>query len=172
MHQARAETGEPSSESIGVDEFAEATQKDRALSVMAGLNRSWIRWQSQLVADCDATHWARERLCRWLLLASDRMGSTTIVATQDSIADGLGLLRTTVTLLTLDLEVAGAIQTRRGKITVCDRALLESSACICCAKLDSSKWPSHRLAAPIRIATHEDDGLNTGRPESPHHHDL
>jgi hypothetical protein len=32
------------SESIGVDEFAEATQKDRALSVMAGLSRSWSRF--------------------------------------------------------------------------------------------------------------------------------
>jgi CRP-like cAMP-binding protein len=135
---------------IGIDEFADAAQADRTLSNMAGLNRHWIRSQCQITTECNASHSARESLCRWLLLASDRMESATVVAGQESIADGLGLLRTTVILLTEELQATGSIHRSGDTITILDRALLESNACSCYAKMGRSYWPSSKQGAPAK----------------------
>lgn len=49
------------------------------------------------------------------------------------VARGLGVRRTTVTLVARQLEQAGAIQNRRDRIVVVDRQRLEDIACECYA---------------------------------------
>jgi CRP-like cAMP-binding protein len=127
--------------------FFQAVQRNRAIAELAGLAQQWVLWQAQHMAACNATHSAEARLCRWLLLVSDRTENPTIPATQESIADALGLRRTTITLLTHDLETAGAIQNTRGKIKIRSRTLLQNEACSCCDKLARHNWPSTRLTA-------------------------
>jgi CRP-like cAMP-binding protein len=141
--------------------FFHAVQQNRAIAELAGLGQQWILWQAQHMAACNAAHSGEARLCRWLLLVSDRMEDSTIPTTQESIADALGLRRTTITLLTHSLETAGAIHNTRGKIRVRNRAALQNGACSCCAKLAWNNWPSNRLAALAGPAVRDMDSINS-----------
>ena len=141
--------------------FVQAVHQNRTIAELAGLSQQWILRQAQQLAACNAAHSAEARLCRWLLLVSDRTENPTIPSTQESIADALGVRRTTITLLTHGLEAAGAIHNTRGKINIRKRALLQNGACSCCGKLGWNNWPSNRLAALTQPALHEMDSINS-----------
>ena len=145
--------------------FVQAMHQNRTIAELARLSQQWILRQAQQMAACNAAHSAETRLCRWLLLVSDRTGNPTIPSTQESIADALGLRRTTITLLTHGLEAAGAIHNTRGKINIRNRALLQNGACSCCDKLGWNNWPSNRLAALTQPALHEMDSINSQKLE-------
>ncbi len=97
----------------------------------------WI--EAQQTAACNAAHEASERLCRWLLQSSDRIGSNNVPLTQQLIAEMLGVRRTTVTILAQSLQRNGAIKYSRGKIAILDRRQLERCACECYAILQQEK---------------------------------
>jgi CRP-like cAMP-binding protein len=86
---------------------------------------------------CGGLHPVEQRLARWLLEAADRLESDIIpiVATQEHVAQRLGVRRTTVTLLASRLQEAGAIRWGRSKVEILDRVRLESMACGCYAAL-------------------------------------
>jgi hypothetical protein len=69
-----------------------------------------------------------ERLCRWLLMAHDRMEDDVIVITHDLLSVMLGVRRPGVTTALQYLEDRQAVKTQRGRITVLDRAFLEKCA--------------------------------------------
>lgn len=141
--------------------FVQAVHQSRTIAELAGLSQQWILRQAQHLAACNAAHSAEARLCRWLLLVSDRTENPTIPSTQESIADALGLRRTTITLLTHSLEAAGAIHNTRGKINIRKRAVLQNGACSCCGKLGWNNWPSNRLAALAQPALYEMGSFNS-----------
>ncbi|HYE24814.1 MAG TPA: Crp/Fnr family transcriptional regulator [Clostridia bacterium] len=93
-----------------------------------------VRQLSQLVA-CNGLHTVEERLARWLLHASDTLGSVRLPFTQERIADMLGAQRTTVTAAARKLELAGAIAYKRGQIDITDRSKLLESVCECYEEL-------------------------------------
>jgi DNA-binding transcriptional regulator YhcF (GntR family) len=80
----------------------------------------------------------RQRLCRWLLLTQDRLGSDTLPLTQEHLSIMLGVARTTVTNVASELQRAGMIAYTRGKVTVLDRAALERLSCECYAAIESA----------------------------------
>src|SRR5262249_5985126 len=65
---------------------------------------------------CTSLHPAEQRLCRWLLLTQDRLGSNVLPLTQEHMAIMLGVQRTTVTAIASHLQERGAISYVRGKI--------------------------------------------------------
>jgi len=69
-----------------------------------------------------------QKLCRWLLERLDRSLGTELKATQENIANLLGVRRESITASAAKLQAEGAIQCRRGVIDVLDRAILESNA--------------------------------------------
>ena len=83
------------------------------------------------IAGCHRLHEAEERLSRWLLMAHDRMQSDMLETTQEFLAEMLGARRTTVTLIAGELQRAGLIEYRRGRVRILDREGLESTACEC-----------------------------------------
>lgn len=85
---------------------------------------------SQNVA-CNSLHSAEQRLCRWLLLTQDRVGSELLALTQEHLAVMLGVQRTTVTAIASQLQERGAISYVRGKITIQNRELVLRLACEC-----------------------------------------
>lgn len=96
---------------------------------------------------CGGLHPVEQRLARWLLEAADRLesGVIPIPATQEHIAQRLGVRRTTVTLLASKLQDAGAIRWGRSRVEILDRPRLEAMACTCHATLHermSSLLPS------------------------------
>lgn len=80
---------------------------------------------------CNALHRTEERCCRWLLATHDRAGDKIIHLTQESLAEMLGVQRTTVTAVTTALQDRGLIRTFRGRVEIIDREGLERAACEC-----------------------------------------
>ena len=84
-------------------------------------------------AVCNRHHTLDQQLCRWLLLALDRLASHELIMTQELIANMLGVRREGVTEAAGNLQRAGLIEYHRGHINVLDRAGLEARACECYA---------------------------------------
>lgn len=82
-------------------------------------------------ASCNMFHTVKARLCRWLLIARDRVQSDTLNLTQEFISQMIGAPRTSVTTIAGSLQREGLIIYRRGKIVILDPAGLESASCEC-----------------------------------------
>jgi CRP-like cAMP-binding protein len=89
--------------------------------------------QMSQTAVCNRHHSIRQQLCRWLLMSLDRLDKKQINMTQELIANMLGVRREGVTEAAGKLQKMGAIEYRRGHITVIDRPKLESLSCECYA---------------------------------------
>jgi DNA-binding transcriptional MocR family regulator len=96
-------------------------------------------------AVCNRHHCLDQRLCRWLLLAQDRLPGNQLVITQEFLSHLLGVRREGVTQAAGRLQRAGLIRHRRGHVTILDRAGLEAGACECYET-------SRRTVAPSRSA--------------------
>lgn len=82
-------------------------------------------------AVCNRFHTVEQRLCRWLLIASERVKSEAFPLTQESISQMLGTPRTNVSMIAAPLAEAGLIGYKRGGITILDREKLKEAACEC-----------------------------------------
>jgi CRP-like cAMP-binding protein len=87
--------------------------------------------QSRQLAACNALHSVEERLARWFLQLSDRIGSDELPVTQDTISQMLGVRRTTVTLVAQKFQQDGLISYRRARIHLVNPAGLRAIACEC-----------------------------------------
>jgi CRP-like cAMP-binding protein len=111
------------------------TEFDRggaALHLLLRYTQALITQMAQ-TAVCNRHHSLDQQLCRWLLLSLDRLQGSELVMTQELIANMLGVRREGVTEAALKLQKAGLIQYARGRITVRNRAALESRTCECYA---------------------------------------
>jgi len=111
------------------DEFA------RAGSAMHLLLRYTMALITQVAqtAVCNRHHSLDQRLCRWLLMSLDRAQGNEVVATQEQIANMLGVRREGVTESALRLHSLGLIRYTRGRILGLDRKGLERRVCECYA---------------------------------------
>ena len=66
--------------------------------------------QFQHVAACNALHSVEARLARWLLHVHDRVDGDVLPLTQETLAEFLGVRRTTVTHVVCKLRASGAIR--------------------------------------------------------------
>lgn len=86
---------------------------------------------------CNALHSVEERCARWLLSTHDRAGDQIIHLTQESLAEMLGVQRTTVTAVIQSLEGRGVVRRHRGRVEIVDRRGLERAACECYAAVEA-----------------------------------
>jgi CRP-like cAMP-binding protein len=110
----------------------EFTRSGPVLHLLLRYTQALITQMAQTAA-CNRHHSLDQQLCRWLLLSLDRLHGNELVMTQELIANMLGVRREGVTEAALNLQRAGLIQYQRGRITVLDRAGLESRTCECYA---------------------------------------
>jgi CRP-like cAMP-binding protein len=87
--------------------------------------------QSAQTAGCNARHSVEQRMARWLLLCSDRVGDRVLPLSHEYMADMLGATRSSVTVVAGHLQERGLIHYTRGKITLLDLAGLEGISCEC-----------------------------------------
>jgi CRP-like cAMP-binding protein len=113
--------------------------------------------QSQQTALCNAAHSVEARICRLLLEIHDRGDGNRVPLTQNSLAQTLGVRRTTVTLVAGRLETAGALSCRRGYVQISNREELERRSCECYAhakgyvtRLFASTSEDSSATAPLR----------------------
>jgi CRP-like cAMP-binding protein len=100
------------------------------LHMLLRYTQSLITQMAQ-TAVCNRHHSVNQQLCRWLLLSLDRLQSNDLRMTQELIANMLGVRREGVTAAAGELQKAGVIRYRRGRITVLDRPKLEQLSCEC-----------------------------------------
>ena len=82
-------------------------------------------------AACNRLHYLEARLCRWLLMSSDGVGSEELPLTQEFLSRMLGVRRAGVSEAASQLVSKGLIHYQRGRIQIVDRKSLETSACEC-----------------------------------------
>lgn len=87
--------------------------------------------QTVQLAACNQLHSSEARLCRWLIMAHDRVMNDTFPLTQEFLGQMLGIRRAGVSEIASRLQEAGLILYRRGTMTIIDRTRLEARACAC-----------------------------------------
>lgn len=92
-------------------------------------------YQMSQTAVCNRHHHIDQQLCRWLLLALDRIEGDQLEMTQGLIANMLGVRREGVTEAAGKLQKLGVIRYTRGHIVVLDRKRLEAMSCECYAEV-------------------------------------
>lgn len=83
------------------------------------------------ICGCNACHTLDQRLARWMLVATSRLGDTGLDITHDRLAMLLGVRRAGVTLALHILEGNHAIRSRRGRIELRDTSRLAELSCGC-----------------------------------------
>ena len=111
--------------------FRFALEESPAMRRLAARFDSSIMAQAQQTALCNAAHQVEGRICRWLLEVHDRGANGKIPLTQSTIAQMLGVRRTTVTLVAGRLERDGVLTCRRGYMQIINRDELERRSCEC-----------------------------------------
>jgi CRP-like cAMP-binding protein len=92
-------------------------------------------------AACNRFHTIEQRLCRWLLVARDRVESNILDLTQDALSQMLGSNRTNVTAAASNLKSEGLIEYSRGRIQILDEDKLKKAACECYRTLLKEQAP-------------------------------
>jgi CRP-like cAMP-binding protein len=82
-------------------------------------------------AACNRLHELGQRLARWLLMASNRVDSSSLPLTHDFLAATLGTDRPSVSLAAKVLEKNKIIRYKRGEIKILSIRRLESFSCEC-----------------------------------------
>jgi CRP-like cAMP-binding protein len=80
---------------------------------------------------CNRFHPVEQRLCRWLLAATDRIKNNELLLTRDILAQMIGSTRPAVSIVTGTLQSAGLIRAVRGKITILNCAEMKEATCEC-----------------------------------------
>jgi CRP-like cAMP-binding protein len=102
-----------------------------------GLQQALYRYTYALMAQisqtaaCNRFHETEERLARWLLMTSDRVGSEDFALTQEFLAHMLGLRRVGVTEAASALKARKLIDYTRGQLRILDMAGLKEASCPC-----------------------------------------
>jgi hypothetical protein len=86
-------------------------------------------------ATCDHFHTVDKRVCYWLLMTHDRVGTDEFPITHKLLGRMLGVRRATVTEAAQKLQRAGLLRYTNGRMTICDRSGLEAAACECYGRL-------------------------------------
>jgi CRP-like cAMP-binding protein len=114
---------------------AEALRKE--FDLCGALHRLLMHYIHTLIVQlsqsgvCNRFHTLQQRLCRWLLSTQDRAGSNEVQATQEFLAQMLGVNRGSASAAASALQKAKHIRYSRGRITILNRPGLEAGTCQC-----------------------------------------
>ncbi len=116
---------------IKTDAFRTALERESVLRDLLLRYCSALLVQISQSVVCNHFHTVEQRLCRRLLATRDYTGRDTFCLTQERLSQMLGARRTGVTRAATELQQAGLIRYRWGRITLIDRRGLEAGACEC-----------------------------------------
>lgn len=92
---------------------------------------------TSITAACNRIHQVNERLCRWLKMTQNRVGTDSFPMRQEFLAYMLGVHRPSVSIAANALKKAGLIRYERGILTVLDSKGLEDGCCECYNSIES-----------------------------------
>ena len=106
-------------------------------AISSDLRRKLLRYAQGFYAAvaqtavCNRHHSVEQRFCRWLLSSLERSNSNYRAASQELIANLLGVRRESITEVVGRLRREGVIATSRARMTPVNREALERRACRC-----------------------------------------
>ncbi len=106
------------------------TENKRFRDLMNRYLQAYVNMVSQYSA-CNRLHSVYQRAARWLLMTRDRVVRDEFPLTHEFLAAMLGSHRSGVTVAIENLQKAGFIRSRRGRITILDTAGLGEATCEC-----------------------------------------
>jgi CRP-like cAMP-binding protein len=115
--------------------FLSEVERDGPFSALVADYMQALFGQISQAAACNRLHSNEERLSRWLLMSQDRVRTDEFAITHEYLAHMLGSRRPTVSRSAGILQAAGLIRYHRGRVTIVDRAALETTACECYAAI-------------------------------------
>jgi len=117
--------------------------------------------QVEQSAACNAVHGLEARLARHLLRMRDLSGDDTLYATQELLAEMLGVQRNSVSIIANAFQQAKLIHYRRGTIEIVNLEGLKASACECYRAVETHyQRLSHgdpRISARFGLRTYAPD---------------
>lgn len=126
--------------------FQSAVSESKALRRLLERYSMTVTHQSGRNAACNLRHKIDQRLCRWPLMAHDRVPGDEFHLTQEDLANMLGVRRQSVTEVAKPLQNAGLITYRRGRFQILDRPGLERESCEC---YEALRETYHQVMGPI-----------------------
>lgn len=111
--------------------FQHCVSEHRELAEVVRCHTHGLLNQIAQTTACNHVHSVQQRLCRWLLMTHDRVGTDEFHLTQEFLAQMLGVRRPSVTVAAGMLQKEGLIRYQRGRIRIVDRAGLEARSCEC-----------------------------------------
>jgi CRP-like cAMP-binding protein len=117
---------------IRADHYRELFDRSSALRTSIHKHVEAMLVESRQLVACAALHSVESRLCRALLDASERShGGNLLSITQESLAQMLGVQRTTVAVTASTLQKSGFIRSGRGVIELLNTGGIEAASCSC-----------------------------------------
>ncbi len=116
---------------VETKEFQEEMLRRGALYSLAQRSTQAMINQISQSTVCNHRHSVKKRLCRWLLMSHDRVGTDEVPLTHEFLAQMLGVRRPTITAAAGSLQTAGLIRYHRGSVTILDRKGMEAASCEC-----------------------------------------
>ena len=106
---------------------------DRNPALQQALYRYTYALMAQIsqTAACNRFHETEARLCRWLLMTRDRMGSNEFRMTHEFLAHMIGVRREGVSEAANALKARKLIEYNRGQIQILSAKKLKASSCSC-----------------------------------------
>jgi CRP-like cAMP-binding protein len=124
---------------MAADDFRAVVPRDGSLHALLLRYTHFLLCQISQSLACCATHAVEKRFCRWLLTVHDRADNDEFPLTHAFVASMMGVRRASVSTVAAGLQQRGLIGYERGRLTVLDRAGLESIACGC-FRVVRSEW--------------------------------
>jgi CRP-like cAMP-binding protein len=121
---------------ISSDHIREAAEELPGVRALLVKYEQFFLSQVQQTAACNALHTVQARTCKWLLRMHGLVGDD-IPLTQEFLAQMMGVRRTSVTGVAMELQKAGMISYTRGYIHIKDVDLMRQWACECDADVRS-----------------------------------
>jgi len=136
---------------IAIDKLNDVVrERPKVRQVLLSFGEALLAQTLQTVA-CNAVHSVEARCCRWILSTRDRLDRDALPLTHETLAEMLGVQRSTVSSITRALQISGLIHQGRGVITIIDRARLEEMSCEC-------YWTIRRSFERLLPGTYGKDG--------------
>ena len=127
QHSAYMQIG-GSGRRIAAAAFVEAMSRSPSLRTLMMKSAQAFMIQTAHTALANGRAKLEERLARWLLMAHDRLDSDAVPLTHEFLAVMLGVRRAGVTVALHSFERRGLIATKRGQLTLVNRAGIEQVA--------------------------------------------
>jgi CRP-like cAMP-binding protein len=118
-------------EMLSVEIFRSEIATQGALYTAVARYMQFLIAQMMQCTACNALHPVQQRCARWLLMTHNRMHQQDFTLSHEFLAMMLGVQRPTVSVVAATLQHAGFIEYTHGRVTVLDRAGLESASCEC-----------------------------------------